>query len=191
MRKLDRQERLIVRELIKNPRSSDNQIARATGVPVMSVNRKRKRLEKDGLINYFVYLDTSSRGTGTFTARQLHIIKFREGITPKFFLEKSSEKVGAREIHTKYILESCLAEVDGHLALILVLEGATEAEIVETFNGKIIPDFKEKFGPDSIMEIKTIRLNVPFRLLHNYLPLQNMENGVIKKDWRNDWIFVD
>lgn len=191
IKKLDGQERLIVRELIRNPRVSDNQIARRTGVPVMTVNRKRKRLEKEGLLRYYTHLETGPQGTGTFTARQLHIIKFKEGVTPKFFLERSQEKGGARSVHTKYINESELAEVDGHLAVICEIEGATEQEIVEIFNGRIIPDLKQKFGEDSILEIKTIRLNVPFRILHNYLLLQNMENGIIRKDWKDDWIFVD
>ena len=59
MRQLDEQERRIVRELIKDPRISDNQIAKNTRVPVMTVNRKRKLLEEKGLLNYYCYLDTS------------------------------------------------------------------------------------------------------------------------------------
>ena len=44
-RGLDDQEKLIVRELIKDPRISDNQISTNTNIPLKSVNRKRKRME--------------------------------------------------------------------------------------------------------------------------------------------------
>ncbi len=56
MHKLDNQERLITRELIKNPRISDNQIAIKTNVPLKTVNRKRKILEEKGMLLYFSYL---------------------------------------------------------------------------------------------------------------------------------------
>lgn len=190
-RHLDSQEREIVRQLIKNPRHSDNQVARLAGIPVMTVNRKRKRLEQEGLLRYYAELDLTSGGLGLYPARQLHIIKFREGITPKFFLQHSYEEGHAKEHHAKNIFESELAEVDGHLALILEIVGRNDNEIVEVFNGRIIPDFKAKFGENCIMEIKTIRLGQTFRLLHNYLPSQNMEHGTMKKSWRDEWVFVD
>ena len=44
MRDLDKKEKLIIKELVKNPRISDNQIAKNTGLAVKSVNRKRKKL---------------------------------------------------------------------------------------------------------------------------------------------------
>ena len=42
MIKLDEKEQKIVKELIKNPRISDTQIAKNTNIPVMTINRKRK-----------------------------------------------------------------------------------------------------------------------------------------------------
>src|SRR3712207_5044028 len=46
MRPLDPQERLIVRQLIRDPRESDNGIGEATGVNVRTVGRKRQRMEQ-------------------------------------------------------------------------------------------------------------------------------------------------
>ena len=62
MRDLDKQERLIIRELIKNHRISDNKIGKNTGIPVMSVNRKRKSMEKEGLLTYYTSLKKHSDG---------------------------------------------------------------------------------------------------------------------------------
>ena len=45
---LDEQERMIVRALVRDPRLSDNQIGKLTGVPTPTVRRKRKRLEAAG-----------------------------------------------------------------------------------------------------------------------------------------------
>jgi len=58
--KLDDKEVLIVKELIKNPRSSDNGISKITKIPVKTVNRKRKGLESRNLISYYTYLHNFS-----------------------------------------------------------------------------------------------------------------------------------
>ena len=50
MTTLDEQEQLIMRTLVRNPRSSDNRISALTGVPVRTVSRKRARLERDGVL---------------------------------------------------------------------------------------------------------------------------------------------
>ena len=52
MRQLDEQEKSIVKALIRDPRLSDNQISKVTKVPVMSVNRKRKKLDR--IMNMFL-----------------------------------------------------------------------------------------------------------------------------------------
>ena len=53
MTTLDEQEQLIMRALVRNPRSSDNRISALTGVPVRTVSRKRARLERDGVLTYY------------------------------------------------------------------------------------------------------------------------------------------
>jgi len=88
MRELDNNEKIIIKELIKNPRISDNQIAKNTGLAVKSVNRKRKRLEEDNIIFYFTHIDNSLSGTGSFSARQLYILDFKQGTTRAKFIEK-------------------------------------------------------------------------------------------------------
>jgi len=190
MRELDEAEIKIVRELIRNPRVSDNQNAKQTKVPVMTVNRKRKKLEEEGLLTYYTYLNTSEEGTGIFHARQLYIIKFKSGLTRDMFLTSLFEEKRLREINSKYVVESYLGEKDGQLATMLILEARTESELLEIFNGEIIPLYKKLFGEDSIKEVMTMRVTVPIRMFHNYMPLLNMEKGKIKEEWSNDYIFV-
>ena len=190
-RELDENERKIVRELIKNPRISDNQISKNTKVPVMTVNRKRKQLQKEGLIKYFTSFDTGEFGTGTFRAKQLYIIRFKTGIKRNDYIEKLEKDKKFQAFNSSYISMSYLGEKDGRLALIFILDAETDSLLVDEFNGKIIPHLKEKLGTDCIKEITTTKISNTLRRHHNYLPSINMENGIIQKDWPDDWIFVD
>ena len=156
----------------------------------MSVNRKRKKLEEDGLLQYFTSLDTTEEGTGVFHSQQLYIIKFSIGITRKELLEKIEQDKRMREFNAEHIEQSYIGEKDGHLALIMIFEARTEHELIETFNGKIIPIYKEYFGENCIREVITTKIITPIRIHHNYLPLLNIEKGKIKRDWSDEWIFV-
>mgnify|MGYP000173801439 CR=1 FL=1 len=190
MGEIDKQEEAVIRELIKNPRISDNQINKNTGVPVKTVNRKRKILEKRGFLYYFTYLNNGPHGTGSFTARQLYIITFKLGITRKQILDMiKSEQPTKTEL--KHIAECSLGERDGHAVIAMIIESRLESDIIEIFNAELIPKFKRFFGEDAVIKTDVLTLNVPITMLHNYLPLTNIYNGRIKEDWPNDLIFVD
>jgi DNA-binding Lrp family transcriptional regulator len=190
-KELGESERIIVRELIKNPRISDNQIGKNTGVPVMTVNRKRKELERRGWLKYFVSFDTGEFGTGTFKAKQLYIIKFKTGLTREDYIEKVEKDKRVQQFNTSYISLSYLGEKDGTLALVMILDAETDSLLVDEFNGKVLPHLKDKLGQDCIREIITTKISNTLRRHHNYMPEINMENGMMKKDWPDDWIFVD
>ncbi len=189
-RELDNQEEKLVRELIRNPRLSDNKIAKRTGIPVMTVNRKRKKLEEEGILRYFAYLNTGEEGTGLFHARQLYLIKFKIGLTRENFFKTVMEDKQVREFNAQHVVESYLGEREGHLTLMLILEAKTEAELIEDFNGKIVPMLKRNLGEDCLREVTTAKISIPLRFHHNYLPLINMEKGILKKDWPDNWIFI-
>jgi len=72
----------------------------------------------------------------------------------------------------------------------MIVEGESDADIVERFQSEIVPSLQKNHGKDAIEEIETIRLLYPVRLLHNYLPLVNMRNGTIRPDWSPDAVFV-
>jgi len=189
MRTLDDQERTILRALIKNPRASDNAIAKSTGVPVMSVNRKRKKLEEEGLVTYHTRLNT--RKLGIFESQQMYILKLKAGLTKADYLAKFEEDTQVRNFSTKYISSSYLGERDGHLALIFVLNAKNESALVEEFNGKIVPYIQSKLGESAIVSIEAVPIAMQIRSMHNYLPERNMKNGVILPEWSDDLLFVD
>lgn len=187
MIQLDEQEQLIVKELIRNPRLSDNQISKITKVPVMTVNRKRKSLEERGFLNYYCYLDTSKYGLDTMPARQLYMIKLRIGITKKEFIDKI---IGPNLLLKFKIYESFIGEKDGQLVFSLILEGSRGNETMEIFNGEIVPILQEKFGKDCIDETFVIRVTSSIIILKNYMPLKNIEKGFIKENWPKEYIKI-
>ncbi len=191
MRQLDEKEVKIVRELIRNPRTSDNKISKKTGIPVMTVNRKRRKLEEEKLIRYYTSIDKGEFGLNIFGAKKLFIIKFRIGITRQNYYETLEKDPTWRMFNSHYISLAYLGEKDGHLALMIILDAKTSEDVVEEFNGKIVPFLEEKLGKRCIREIITTNLDKMVRVHHNYIPAMNMENGRIKKDWPDRLIFVN
>jgi DNA-binding Lrp family transcriptional regulator len=189
-RSLDDQEKLIVKALIRDPRLSDNQVGKLTGVPVPTVRRKRAKLEEEGLLSYFAHLDMQETGTGAFSARHMYIIKFRIGITLKQIVDEIKSEPNVRTIFTDLIYESHVAELDGRITLVMIIEGKNDSDIIDSVQGRIVPSLRKNHGPDSIEEISTLRLLCPIRIFHNYIPLVNMDRGVINPDWSKDGIFV-
>ena len=190
MQKFDNHEEKILKELIRNPRISDNQIAKNTRIPVTSVNRKRKQLEENGFINYYVEVVDEGPEKGQHNARQLYIIKFKEGITRQKYIDEIKKSENFRKVNPRYHSESFLGEKDGRFAIILIVEAKSEDELIEIFNGSIIPEIKKRHGSDCINDIITAKVTFPFRVHHNYIPIFNMEKGTIKKDWLSEWIFI-
>ena len=190
MKQLDEQERLIVRHLIRDPRESDNGIGEATGVNVRTVGRKRQRLEQAGVLSYFAHLDLSASGTGEFNTRHLYIIKFRIGVTYKQLQEDIRREPFVRSIFTEVIFESHIAEIDGKLAMLLFIDGASDLDIVQTVQEKLIPSLERNHGEGSVEAVSTIRILSPVRMMRNYILPVNMEHGYIRRDWPDDAIYV-
>ncbi len=190
MRELDDQERLIIRQLIRDPRESDNGIGEATGVNVRTVGRKRQRLEQEGVLSYHTQVNLNEGGTGQFTARHVYTIKFGLGITVKQVEDDIRREPFVRSIFTEMLFESHIAEIDGAVAMLLFIDGASDADIVQTVQEKLIPSLLRNHGEGSISEVTTIRLLKPVRIMRNYLPFVNMQNGYIRKDWPDEAIYV-
>jgi len=190
MRELDEQERLIVRELIRDPRHSDHGIGAVTGLNTRTVGRKRQKLEEEGILSYYTNVDLSNNGTGQFRSRHLYIIKFSLGITLGQLTDDIKKEPFVRSIFTEIIFESQIAEIDGHIAMLLSIEGKSDADIVETVQKQLVPSLRRNHGENAIEEISTFRLLSPVRVMRNYLPFVNMEHGHIKAEWPDDAIYV-
>ena len=188
---LDDQERLIVRELIKNPRISDNQITKNTAVPLKTVNRKRKLLEEKNFLKYFAYLDVGTGGLGLYPFRQLYTIKLKEGITISMLEEYFKRNPGEIITNGQFIIDSWIGEIHGNLSIVFIAEAMTENQLINFFNGHVIQSLKKEFGKNAISGTKTVRLGKRIRFFRNYLQFTNIENGIIKKDWPGEDIFID
>jgi hypothetical protein len=157
----------------------------------MTVNRKRKKLEKEKLLRYYVSIDKGEFGLKIFGAKQLYLIKFKIGITRQKYLDTLEEDPKWRFLNSMFVSLAYLGEKDGRLALMIILDAPEEDQLVEEFNGKIVPYLKNKLGQDAIQDITTASLDKLVRVHHNYMPAHNMEEGVLKKDWPDDLIFVN
>ncbi|MBT4503015.1 MAG: winged helix-turn-helix transcriptional regulator [Gemmatimonadetes bacterium] len=191
MRKLDIQDKQIIRALVRNPRCSDNKVSSQTGVPVRTVSRKRARLEQDGVLSYRTVVEMQSSGTSRFTTQHMLIIKFKLGITRNQIVEEIRNEPNVVNVFYELIRDSNITETDGHIALVMIVEGESDSDIVESIQGKIVPSLQKNHGEDSIVELRTLRVLDPIRREHNYLPLVNMEDGFLKKDWPDDAIFAE
>lgn len=188
MRELSHSEKLIVKELIKNPRISDNQIFKNTKIPVKSVNRKRKKLEQENLIYYFTHLDNTLKGTALFSSKQLYIISLKRGITRFKFLDSFKHTDFSQTI-TKHSYEAHLAEENGCLKLLLFIESYMDSDIIEIFNADYLPKLESIFGKDCIIDVTTLKLNNTLQIFHNYFPELNMKNGIMKEENKGN-IFI-
>jgi DNA-binding Lrp family transcriptional regulator len=180
----DKQEKLIIKALIKDPRMSDNKIGKLTKVPIRTVSRKKKKLEQDKKINYYVSVNRKS------VVKHMYIIKFKMGITKKKIMNEIQNEPKIESLFTKMIYESHFAEANGHTAILMTVEGDSDNTISENFNGKILPMMLKNHGNNSISEITTLRINDSIRLFHNYLPLINTKHGKLKPDYFFDSIYV-
>ncbi len=191
MGSLDKQEKLVVRELIRDPRISDNQIAHNTQVPLKTVNRKRKSLEETNTLTYYTYLDTTAHGTGAFTARHLYIVYLESGLTRQRVLAMVQSDAQYLYSQAKHVMFSHIGERDGRIVLVYILESRAEEDIVEIFNADIVAQIHRQLGDKSIANVEVIKLTYLHRVLHNYIPLINMKDGKLSPTWSSDLIFVD
>ena len=187
----DDQERQIIRALIQNPRSSDNRVSKMTGVPVRTVSRKRARLEKENILKYYTSVDAKVTDKGQAITQHLLSIKFKLGITRNQILQEIQSEPNVANVFNELIRDSYIAEMDGHISLVVIVEGQSDSDVAENVQGKIIPSLQKNHGNDSIQELRSIRLLDTIRRLHNYLPLVNMKEGFIQEDWPDEAIFVN
>ncbi|MEA3189405.1 MAG: hypothetical protein QOD99_3235, partial [Chthoniobacter sp.] len=110
--------------------------------------------------------------------------------TYKQLLEDIQREPSVRSVFTEIIFESHIAEIDGKLAMLLYIDGASDTDIVQTVQERLIPSLLRNHGENSIEEVQTMRLLAPVRVMRNYLPFVNMEHGYIRKDWPDEAIYV-
>lgn len=191
MDNFDDQERAILRALIRNPRTSDNRIANTTGVPVRTVRRKRSRLEAEGRVRYYAAIDRErSREGEAVTTQHMVIIKFRLGVTRAQIEAEIRNEPNVSNVFSELIRDSYLAETDGHIALVMIVEGASDSDVADSLQGKILPSIQNNHGQDCIQEVRTMRVLGLIRREHNYLPRVNMPDAHLATDWPDEAIYL-
>ena len=130
------------------------------------------------------------RARRSINTRHLYIIKFRIGVTYRQLVEDIQKEEFVRSVFTEIIFESHIAEIDGKLAMLLFIDGASDTDIVQTVQERLIPSLRRNHGEDSIEEVSTVRILAPVRMMRNYILPVNMEDGYIRKDWPDDAIYV-
>lgn len=95
-----------------------------------------------------------------------------------------------RSIFTEIIFESHISEIDGKLAMLLFIDGTSETDIVQTVQEQLIPNLLRNHGQNSIEKVSTVRILAPVRVMRNYVPPVNMQDGYIRKNWPDDAIYV-
>ncbi|MBC7369540.1 MAG: winged helix-turn-helix transcriptional regulator [Undibacterium sp.] len=188
-RPLDDQDKAIARQLIRNPRTTDKSISGATGVQLRTVGRKRQKLERAGLIRYWASVDLSETGTGQYNASHLYIIKFALGVTYDSLRAVIRREPQLSEL-SAITTESHIAEIDGKLALLFAIDGTSDRDIVQNVHERLIPNLIKNHGPNSILEVSTLRLLSPIRTLRNYLSLLNMTGSAMRPDWPDKAIYA-
>jgi len=96
-----------------------------------------------------------------------------------------------KNIFTQYILNSFLIEKNGHIGLLLIVQGRNNKEIAEVFNSIILPSLEKNHGKGCIEDVEALSMLEEIRYFHNYVPMLNMENSKMKKDWPEDLLFVE
>ena len=190
MQNLDEQERRIIRALVRSPRFSDNRISTLTGIPSRTVSRKRARLEREGVLRYYTAVDMQDNGTSRFNTQHMITIKFELGVTRGQIVEEIGSEPNVANVFSELIRDSFIAETDGHVALVLIMEGESDSDVADNLHGKIIPSLKKNHGDGSVIELRTVRLLGTIRREHNYLPMVNMADAVLREDWPDEAIFV-
>jgi DNA-binding Lrp family transcriptional regulator len=182
----------ILREIVRNPKISNMNIARNTGLTLNSVTLKRTKMEHDGLIQYFARVNQHEDGTKRFLSKHLYTVRLKLGHSANELFDRMLQSgVNHKPSYIEHISDSYLAEVEGHASIIMVLEGRDDEEIAQFFNSSVLADLTSQGGADIVHDVKTLRVTHRIRIFHNYLPHENMQEGKIKKEWEDDLIFVD
>ena len=167
-KELDEQEIKIIKELIRNVRISDNQISRNTLIPLKTVNTKRKKLENEKIIEYFLRINNNDEGTGLFKNKHLYKIILNNGITRKNLIEKTINQFNESETLRKHADSVFFGEENGHITIHFILESYSDKDIIEIFNSEIYNIIERNLGRNSIKKTESSIIFANIKLFHNY-----------------------
>ena len=167
-KKIGPKEKLILKELIKNPRVSDNKISKITKIPVKTVNRRRKYLEENNLVTYSTFVNNFSKGTDRFSATCMYGLHFKFGITKErikgIILSDIYRKHPAI---IKHIMFDFVGEKEGSVVYTIILVSRASADFIEILNAEIIPFFSNALKVDCIAKVEEMTIGFFNKTGHN------------------------
>lgn len=184
-------EKKIMKELVRNPRVSDKQISTKTKIPIKTVNRTRKKLENEGIVNYTTIINNFTTGTQIFNALDLFTFHFNLGIT-RMQIENliSSTSYVSNSIIKKHIMQDFSGEKNGRATYTALVASRAISDMVEIINAEIVPIMKKNLGADPIYKIEEAQVHKFNRFNQNYIPNVNMDKAKIKDSFPDENLFI-
>lgn len=166
---LSEKEHSILKEIIKNPRISDQKISQKTKIPVKTVNRKRKSLEEKKLLHYIAYINNFPNGTSTFHSQCMYRMFFSLG-TSLESVKKIILSSNFRDNYTilKHIIFDFLGEQNGQAVYNAILVSRVDSDMVEILNAEIVPFFEFYLGKGIITRVEELTIRSFNKFFHNY-----------------------
>ena len=93
-----------------------------------TVSRKRRRLEQEGILKYYTAVELQGDGTSRYTTRHMIIIKFTLGVTRSQIVEEIRSEPNVANVFSELIRDSFIAETDGQVALVMIVEGESDSD---------------------------------------------------------------
>ena len=187
--KIEEKDKLIIKELIKRPRISDSAISKNTGIPVKTVNRRRKYLEKSNTLNYMTFVNNFPGGTARFNSMALYTILFEYGVTTEGLRKIiTSQEYNQHPIITKHVMLDMVGEKEGMVTYTLIITSRAHEDLVEILNADIVPMMKRYMGNDSIRKIEENPIRAVNRTGHNNFMIRKFNGESI--DIKDSDIFV-
>lgn len=164
---MDKKNKAIVAELIKNPTQTNSAIEKATKIPEKTIARRRQQITgKD--VNIYMEVNNTNDGTGIFQGTACYTITFHNHITRKAILEKIESRLIFYKIPQKHLKHAFLADGTDKIQLMVVLETFNHSELIEILNADIIPVIKKELGEYAIESITKKDNFKPIILFNNY-----------------------
>lgn len=169
IREFDTKEQRILKELIINPRVSDNKISTRTGIPVKTVQRKRKAMQEQHLLAYATYVNNYEHGTKLFNAKCMYMLYFNLGVTKEQIKSIITQKIfSTHPAVVKHILLDFVGEKDGMVVYTVVLVSRASSDMVEILNAEIVPLFHKILGFNSVHRVEEITVRFFNKTGHNF-----------------------
>ena len=166
--KIEEKDKTIIRELIRNPRITDNQISKNTKIPVKTVNRRRKYLEESNTLGYMTFVNNFSNGTGRFNSIGLYTILFDYGITTEVIKRTiTSKEYNENPIIIKHMMIDFVGEKEGMATYSFIITSRAHEDLVEILNADVVPLMKRYIGGNSIKRIEENPIRSINRTGHN------------------------